>query len=178
MPTQGATVGLVGFGGIGQTLARLLRPFGCRILYTGPREKPDAAEEVGAVFVPELVDLLRESDIVSLHCPLTPSTNKLIGAAQLEAMKPEAVLVNTARGDVVDQDALVHALSNGIIAGAGLDVTSPEPLPPSHALFGLPNCVILPHIGSATFSTRNAMVDLAVANTIAALRGEPIPHRV
>lgn len=123
-----------------------------------------------------LEDLLERADFVSLHCPLTPETRGLIGAPQLERMRPDAYLVNTARGPIVDQAALAEALRAGSIAGAALDVTDPEPLPPGDPLLGAPNLVVLPHLGSATRRTRAAMADRAVDNLLAALSGEPMPH--
>ncbi|DAZ93288.1 TPA: hypothetical protein N0F65_001127 [Lagenidium giganteum] len=174
------TVGIVGLGRIGATYAKMMqRSFNCRVLYTGPRRKPDMEQLVGSdvQFVPELAALLEQSDIVSVHVPLSEATRNLIDAECLAKMKPSAVLINTSRGEVVDQDALVHALKAKTIAGAGLDVTSPEPLPPSHELFQIPSCVVLPHIGSATVKTRQAMADIAVRNLIAGLQDEPLPHQ-
>ncbi len=119
--------------------------------------------------------LLAESDFVTLHCPLTDETRGLIGADALHRMKPEAILVNTARGPIVDTDALAEALHGGEIAAAALDVTDPEPLPADHPLLRAPNLIVVPHVGSATHATRAAMADLAVDNLAAALRGEPMP---
>ena len=123
-----------------------------------------------------LEELLERSDFVSLHAPLTPQTRGLIGAAELERMKPSAILVNTARGPLVDTDALAVALREGQIAGAGLDVTDPEPLPADHPLLQAPNLVVTPHIGSASHRTREAMADMAVDNLRHALGGERMPH--
>ena len=123
-----------------------------------------------------LDELLRESDFVSLHVPGGDATRGLIGERELGLMKPTAILVNTARGEVVDTDALVGALRAGEIAGAGLDVTDPEPLPADHPLLELPNVVVAPHVGSSTLRTRAAMADLAVDNLLAALRGERMPR--
>jgi glyoxylate reductase len=123
-----------------------------------------------------LNDLLERSDFVSLHAPLTPDTRGLIGAAELERMKPTAILVNTARGPLVDTAALVRALRDGEIAGAGLDVMDPEPLPAGHPLLEAPNLVVAPHIGSASHRTREAMAEMAVDNLLAALAGERMPH--
>jgi phosphoglycerate dehydrogenase-like enzyme len=120
--------------------------------------------------------VLAESDFVSLHCPLTDETRGLIDASALSAMKDDAVLVNTARGPIVDTGALAEALKNGEIAAAALDVTDPEPLPADHPLLGAPNLIVLPHVGSATHTTREAMADLAAANLAAALRGERMPR--
>jgi phosphoglycerate dehydrogenase-like enzyme len=123
-----------------------------------------------------LPDLLARSDFVSLHVPHTPQTKGLIGEDELRAMKSTAHLVNTARGGVVDQDALERALREGWIAGAALDVTDPEPLPPDHSLLKVPNLIVLPHLGSATYATRERMANLAVDNLLAGLAGEPLPH--
>jgi glyoxylate reductase len=115
---------------------------------------------------------------VTLHCPLTGDTRGLIGAAELAAMKREAYLVNTARGPIVDTEALLDALRSGAIAGAALDVTEPEPLPAGHALLDAPNLIVVPHVASATHATRAAMADIAVDNLLAGLRGDPMPHCV
>src|SRR5262249_1734128 len=115
---------------------------------------------------------------VSLHVPLTPATRHLIDAAALARMKPNAILVNTARGGVVDTDALIAALHAGTIAGAALDVTDPEPLPPDHPLLAAPNVLVVPHIGSATTRTRTRMTDIAVDNVLAGLAGKPLPQAV
>jgi glyoxylate reductase len=123
-----------------------------------------------------LPELLERSDFVSLHAPLTPDTRGMIGAGELAAMKPTAILVNTARGPLVDTAALERALREGQIAGAGLDVTDPEPLPAGHPLLSAPNLVVVPHIGSASHHTREAMADMAVDNLLAALGGRRMPH--
>jgi glyoxylate reductase len=125
-----------------------------------------------------LDELLEQADYVSVHTPLTPETRHLIGAAELERMKPTAYLINTSRGGTVDQVALREALVAGEIAGAGLDVTDPEPLPADDPLLTAPNLLVVPHVGSATVKTRSAMADLAVDNLLAALAGEEMPHRV
>jgi lactate dehydrogenase-like 2-hydroxyacid dehydrogenase len=173
----GATLGIVGLGRIGAAMARRGRGFDMRVLYTGPHRKPEIEAELGVEVVP-LDDLLAASDYVSLHCPLTPETEGLIGEAELRAMKTTAILVNTARGGVVETEALVRALREGWIAGAALDVTDPEPLPADHPLVDLPNCTVTPHIGSATVSTRTRMSVIAAENLLAGLRGEPLPHCV
>jgi glyoxylate reductase len=161
---HGATVGIIGFGRIGQAVARRLDGFGCEILHTSRN---------GGV---ELGELLDRSDFVTLHCPLTPETRGLICAAALRRMKPSAYLVNTARGPIVDPDALRSGLEQGEIAGAALDVTEPEPLPAEHPLLGAPNLVVIPHLGSATHATRERMADMAVDNMLAALAGERMPY--
>src|SRR4051794_2526742 len=159
---HGATLLIVGAGRIGQAVAHRAEAFGMRIRTAGRGD--------------DLHALLAEADVVSLHVPLTPSTRHLIDAAALEAMKPSAILVNTARGAVVDQTALRRALHDGWIAGAALDVTDPEPLPADDPLLGAPNLLVVPHIGSATHAARERMVDLAAKNLLAALDGRPMPH--
>ncbi len=158
---HGATVGIVGMGRIGRAVARRVEGFGVRLLDA----RRDGLERV-----------LEESDFVSLHCPLTDATRGLVDAAALRRMKSEAILVNTARGPIVDTAALAEALKAGEIAAAALDVTDPEPLPADHPLLRAPNLIVLPHVGSATRATREAMADLAADNLLAALRGEPMPH--
>jgi glyoxylate reductase len=162
-----ATLGIVGLGRIGRAVAQRAAGFGLRVIHT-------ARHDDG---VP-LNTLLADADIVTLHCPLTPQTTGLIDAAALATMKPSAILVNTARGPIVDQVALRDALHAGTIAAAALDVTDPEPLPPTDPLLDAPNLIVLPHIGSATTRARQRMADLAVANLLAALAGEPMPHPV
>jgi len=161
---HGATLGIVGLGRIGHAVAHRARRFDMEVLHTSRR---------GGV---PLEDLLARADFVSLHCPLTPQTRHLIAAPQLQAMKPTAYLINTARGGVVDQAALETALREGWIAGAALDVTEPEPLPTDHPLLGAPNLIVLPHVGSATRATRASMADLAVDNLLAGLAGRPLPR--
>jgi glyoxylate reductase len=163
---HGATVGIVGHGRIGQAVGRRLEGFGCELLTTS---------RSGGVALDEL---LERSDFVTLHCPLNAETRGLIGAAALRRMKPTAYLVNTARGPIVDTDALDHALRTGEIAGAALDVTDPEPLPADHPLLDAPNLLVVPHVGSATHATRGRMADIAVDNLLAGLAGEPMPHSV
>lgn len=173
----GATLGIVGLGEIGQAVARRARGFSMRLLYTGRTRKPAAEEALGAEFV-VLDDLLRQSDFVSVHTPLTAETRGLMGAPQFALMKATAILVNTSRGQVVDQDALVDALRTGAIGGAALDVTDPEPLPATHPLFGFANVVITPHIASASLATRSRMAEMAAANIIAVLAGREPPNPV
>jgi glyoxylate reductase len=170
-----ATLGIVGFGRIGQAVARRARGFDMRVLYSGS-PKPEAAE-LKAQHVP-IETLLAESDFVSVHTAFNAHTYHLIGAAQLAQMKPTAMLINTARGGVVDPDALYEALRVGTIACAGLDVTEPEPIPPDSPLLTLSNCLIVPHIGSATVRTRIRMGEMATDNILAALKGEPLPYAV
>ena len=173
---HGATLGILGLGQIGQAVARRAHAFGMRILYTSRTPKPEAEKVWGASRVPWEA-LLAESDFLSLHVPLTPQTRGMVGKAALRRMKPTAYLVNMARGPVVQTEALVRALREGWIAGAALDVTDPEPLPPEHPLYRLPNCLITPHIGSATHTTRRRMAEVAVANLLAGLRGEALLYR-
>ena len=172
---HGSTVGLVGLGRIGAALGRMLSGFGCRILYTGPRPKPELADPITARYA-NLDTLLAESDFVSLHCPLNAETRHLVNRDFLGKMKRSATLINTTRGGVVDQDALYHALHEGVIAAAGLDVTTPEPLPAEHKLLTLANCVILPHIGSASLATRTRMAQMAADNLVAGVTGAPLPN--
>jgi glyoxylate reductase len=162
----GATLGIVGWGRIGQALARRAEGFGLEVVHSSRSSG-----------VP-LDELLAAADFVSLHTPLTPETRGLIDARALARMKPTALLVNTARGGVVDQDALRAALFDGEIAGAALDVTDPEPLPPHHPLLEAPNLLVVPHVGSATVRTRAKMAAMAVENLLAALDGRPMPHPV
>lgn len=168
---QGKRLGIVGLGGIGKWVAQRARAFGMEIAY---HQRNSAAPEVevalGAERLP-LEQLLASADVVSLHCPLTPETRHLIGAAELAAMKPSAVLVNAARGPIVDEQALARALASGEIAAAGLDVYEHEP-EVEPALLGLENVVLSPHLGSATVETRTAMAELAARNAISVLRGE------
>jgi lactate dehydrogenase-like 2-hydroxyacid dehydrogenase len=172
---QGATLGIVGMGKIGQAVAERARGFGLRLVYTDPNPRPEVEQRLGAIRLP-LSNLLQRSDFISLHTPLTAETRGLIDTAALKSMKSSAILVNTARGPVVDTQALVQALQEGWIAAAALDVTDPEPLPPSHPLYNLPNCLIVPHIGSATWNTRRRMAELACQNLLAGLKGERLPH--
>ena len=163
---HGATLGIVGMGRIGEAVARRAAGFDMTVLHTS---------RSGGV---PLTQLLERADFVSLHCPLTPETHHLIDAQALQRMKPTAILVNTARGPIVDTEALAAALHDDQIAGAALDVTDPEPLPADHPLLQAPNLLVVPHIGSATHATRERMAHLAVDNLLAALAGEPMPHPV
>jgi lactate dehydrogenase-like 2-hydroxyacid dehydrogenase len=175
---HGATLGIVGFGRIGREMARRGRGFGMRILYHDVHPAtPEEEAELGAARV-DMDELLRQSDFVSLHTNLTPETHHLIDADALRAMKPTAVLVNTSRGPVIDPDALTEALRSGEIFAAGLDVTDPEPLPADHPLVSLPNCVVVPHIASASRVTRGKMAAMAAANLLAGVRGERLPTPV
>jgi len=158
---HGATLGIVGFGRIGRALARRAEGFAMTVRSTA--DTP-------------LDELLAASDFVSLHCPLTERTRGLIGADALARMRCGAILINTARGAVVDQDALRAALERGEIAGAAIDVTDPEPPPPGDPIFDVPNLIVVPHIGSATRGARARMTELAVENLLAGLDGRAMPH--
>jgi glyoxylate reductase len=163
---SGATLGVVGWGRIGQAVGRRAEGFGMEVVHSSRTSG-----------VP-LGELLEGADFVSLHTPLTPETRHLIDADALARMKPTALLLNTARGGVVDQDALRTALHRGEIAGAALDVTEPEPLPADHPLLDAPNLLVVPHVGSATVRTRAKMAEMAVENLLAALAGRRMPHPV
>jgi lactate dehydrogenase-like 2-hydroxyacid dehydrogenase len=171
---HGATLGIVGLGRIGSAVARRAQGFGMRILYTDHAESP-AAQELNAEFCP-LDTLLAESDFISLHAPLTPETHHLIDARAFGLMKPSGVLINTARGPLVDPQALYDALSQHRIAAAALDVTEPEPIPPESPLLTLDNCLIVPHIASSSVATRTRMATMAAENLIAGLAGNPLPY--
>jgi glyoxylate reductase len=167
-----STLGIVGFGAIGQALARRAKGFGMRVLYLKHRSSKPIAGAVGV----SLHRLLAESDYVSLHVPLTPTTHHLIGAREFAQMKPGAILINTARGPVVDQAAMVAALKSGHLGGAGLDVTEPEPISMRDPILKLDNVVITPHIGSASIATRAKMAAIAVDNILDVFAGR-IPRR-
>lgn len=173
---HGATLGIIGLGRIGYAMAKRAQGFGMQILYYGG-SNPQYAEKVGAQQV-EFEALLQESDFISLHTPLTDETHHLINTDALQQMKNTATLINTARGGVVDSEALVDALQSGTIASAALDVTDPEPIDLSHPLVKLPNCIVVPHLGSATWQTRERMGVLAVENLLAGLNGDILPHCV
>lgn len=170
-----ATVGFVGFGRIAQEVAKRIVPFKPkRIIYTNRSSSRDAeAAAIGAERA-SLNDLLAISDFVILLCALTPETERLINASTLALMKRSAILINVARGGVVDQSDLYQALQTGQIRAAGLDVTTPEPLPLDSPLFKLPNCVVLPHIGSADICTREEMCRITVRNILSGLKDEPM----
>lgn len=175
---HGSTIGIVGFGRIGQAVARRAAGFGMRILYHDVNELPaDVTGPLGAVYTP-LDDLLAQSDYVSLHVNLTPETRHLINARTLGLMRPTAVLVNTSRGPVVDQAALADALEQDVIFAAALDVTDPEPIPMDDRLVGRDDCLIVPHIASASRATRGKMAQMAAANLIAGVTGQPLPTEV
>ena len=172
---HGATLGIVGFGRIGQAVARRARGFGMEILYHDVEQLPDeVTRPLGATYV-ALETLLERADFVSLHVNLTPETRGLINEERLRRMKTSAVIVNTARGPVVDPRALHAALRDGVIGAAALDVTDPEPIPPDDPLLSLPNCLVVPHIASASHATRARMAEMAAANLLAGVRGERLP---
>lgn len=166
----GATLGIIGWGQIGRAMGRRGAGFNMRVMYAS-RSNQDDAEIAGATRV-SMTRLLRESDFVSLHVPLTAETRRLIGAKELALMKRGAILINTARGAVVDQRALYRSLKAGHLAGAGLDVTDPEPIAKDDPLLKFPNVVITPHIGSASYTSRNKMAEIATDNIIAVLEGK------
>ncbi|XP_053610525.1 glyoxylate reductase/hydroxypyruvate reductase-like [Plodia interpunctella] len=168
---DGSTVGVIGLGGVGRAVLRRLRGFEvARFLYAGRRDKPEA-KELGAERVP-LEQLLKESDYVIIACPFTKETENMINADAFKLMKPTSVLVNIGRGEIIDHTALLSALQSKRIFAAALDVTYPEPLPSDHPLVKLPNCLIMPHIGTATISTREAMAKMAANNILLALDGK------
>jgi lactate dehydrogenase-like 2-hydroxyacid dehydrogenase len=169
----GRTLGIVGFGRIGRAVADRARAFGMRVLHHDMVREPGPGYDFADYR--DLDDLLRESDIVTLHVNLTPKTHHLIGARELALMKPTACIVNTSRGPVIDQPALVAALRDGTIAAAALDVLETEPPSAADPILALPNVLVLPHIGSATVETRAAMLDLAVRNLEAVITGEHPP---
>lgn len=165
-----ATLGIVGLGEIGEAMARRARGFDMRVLYASRTRKPQAESHLGLTNT-SLEELLRASDFISLHTPLTPETRHLMSAREFSFMKPTAILVNSARGGVVDQGALVAALRAGTIGGVALDVTDPEPLPLDHPLYSFPNVIITPHIASASLETRSKMANMAAQNIIEVLAG-------
>lgn len=173
---HGATIGIIGMGGIGEQVAKRARGFGMRIVYDSRTRKP-ALEKRYAMVHLELSALLREADFVTLHAPLTDETRGMIDNAALQEMKETAVLVNTARGPLVDQRALYQALHQGWIAAAALDVTDPEPIAADDPLLTLENCIITPHVASASVATRSRMAMMAAEQLVQALRGE-VPENV
>jgi glyoxylate reductase len=177
MDISGKTVGVFGAGKIGSAVAHRLAAFNAKIIFTNRRPKPDLVQELNAEQV-ELDQLLTQSDFLCLHLPLTAETEGIIDRPALQKMKETAILVNAARGPVVETEALVEALKKGWIRAAGLDVTDPEPLPPDHILYSMENCLITPHVGSATSGTRSTMASLAAQNILAGLMGKRLPHCV
>ena len=173
---SGATFGIVGMGRIGRRYAELVRPMAGSILYAARDPKPEAESALGAVRA-ELGELLAQSDVVSIHAAARAETAGMIGAAELGLMRPGAILVNTARGSLVDSEALAAALADGSIAAAGLDVYENEPEVPA-ALLAAPNCVLLPHVGSATVTARDAMANLVADSVLAVIDGREPPNRI
>ena len=173
---KGKTLGIIGLGRIGREVARRAQPFGMQVCFHD--QSRDAGEGFAFCAYRDLDDLLREADFVTLHINLSDETRKLIGGRELALMKPTAYLINTARGQVIDQAALAEALRSNTIAGAALDVLEREPPAEDDPILDAPNVLLLPHIGSATRETRRAMLDLAVDNLLAALRGERPPCAV
>ncbi len=174
---SGSTLGIVGLGRIGKQVAKRARAFDMKILYHNRRRDEAAERELGVSYA-SLDDLLAASDFVTLNCPLTPETTNLIGRRELGLMKATGILVNVARGGVVDHDALLAALKSKRIAAAAVDVTAPEPLPRNHPLLELDNIIIAPHLGSAANRTRRRMEEMTVTNLKAGLRGDPLQWRV
>jgi len=167
---HGSTLGLIGLGRIGSALAKRASGFSMRVLYNDIYRQPRLEKELGVIYT-DLRTLLREADFISLHTPLTPETYHMMGSEQFNMMKNTAILINTSRGQVVDQEALCEALVSGEIAGAGLDVTDPEPIEADDPLLTLDNCVVAPHIASASVATRALMATMAAENLIAGLQG-------
>ncbi len=172
-----STLGIVGMGRVGREVARRARAFDMRVLYHNRNRDEEIERRLGVEYA-GFEELLATSHFVSLNVPLTPETRGLIGEPELRAMRSDAILVNVARGAVVDHDALLTALTEGWIAGAAIDVTEPEPLPRDHPLLALENLVIAPHLGSATVRTRLKMGRMATDNLVAGLEGRALPHRV
>lgn len=174
---HGATLGVVGMGRIGVAMAKRARGFDMRVIYTDAVRNTGAETDLGVQYV-DFETLLAESDFISIHTPLTPETRHLFSTEQFKRMKPTAVLVNSARGPIIDPKALYAALRDGVIGYAALDVTEPEPIPMDDPLLTLENCLIVPHIGSASVATRDKMASMAAANLLAGVRGEPLPTTV
>jgi glyoxylate reductase len=175
--TEGSTLGIIGMGRIGREVAKRARAFDMRVLYHNRNRDTASENELGVHYAP-LDDLLAASDFITLNCPLTEETRHLIGARELKLMKRTAMLVNVARGGVIDHEALVDALKTNEIAIAAVDVTEPEPLPRDHPLLKLENLIIAPHLGSATRQTREKMARRSVDNLLAGLAGKPLPSQI
>ncbi len=171
---HGATIGIIGFGRIGQGMAARSAGFGMRVLYYDVQRRADLEQTMGVTYA-DMDTLLRQSDFVTIHTDLNESTRHLLNADAFGKMKRNAIVVNTARGPIVDPQALYDALRSGRIAGAALDVTEPEPIPMASPLLTLPNCLIAPHIASASYATRGKMAMMAAANLLAGLKGEKLP---
>ena len=173
-----ATLGIVGFGRIGREIAKRARGFDMQVLYYDVMAaSPEEEARLGARRA-SLDEVLAQSDFITLHVNLTPETHHMMNRETFARMKRSAVLVNASRGPVVDPDALYDALKEGVIAAAALDVTEPEPMPGNHKLLSLPNCLVVPHIASASFATRGKMASIAAQNLVAGIRQEPLPSFV
>jgi glyoxylate reductase len=173
-----STLGIIGMGRIGQAVARRARGFNMKILYYDHKHRPELGKESSAEICNSIEEVLRCSDFISLHVPLNNETRFSINRESFRIMKNSAILINTARGEIVDQEALYDALSHKVIAYAALDVTTPEPLRGDNKLVLLENCLIVPHIGSASFRTRNKMAVMSAENLLAGLTNEKIPYVV
>ena len=172
-----STLGIIGMGNIGTQLARRASGFDMKVLYHNRNRRPETEAALGVTYVSK-EELLREADFVAITVPMTPATRHIVGRAELKLMKPTSVLINVARGGVLDHDALLEALQNNWIYAAAVDVTEPEPLPRDHPLLKQQNLVIAPHLGSATRQTRRQMAQRSVDNLKLGLRGEPLINRV
>jgi glyoxylate reductase len=177
MDVHGKTLGLIGMGRIGAAVAKRARGFDMNVLYHNRKPHPEYELATGAHYV-TLDELLAQSDFVSIHTPLNAETRHFINAERLRRMKPTAMLINTSRGGTVDPQALYDALKNGVIAYAALDVTEPEPIPLDYPLLSMPNCLIIPHLGSATRATRLKMATMAAQNVVAGVQGRRLPNCV
>ena len=175
---HGATLGIIGMGKIGVAVAKCAKGFGMKIIYYDHKQRTEKGSALGARLCENLNELLTNADFISIHVPLTSETQNLINSESFKKMKKNAILINTSRGKVVDSSALFQALKDGEITYAALDVTDPEPLPVDHKLLTLPNCLIVPHIGSASVATRNRMAVMAAENLIYALNNKKPNHLV
>lgn len=173
-----STLEIVGLGRIGTEVARRARGFQMRVLYHSRTRREEVEKELGVEYIAELPEMLSGSDFISLHVPLTEDTRKMIGPAEFAMMRPTAILVNTSRGHVVDQQALYEALKSGRIAGAAIDVTEAEPIPMDDPLLTLENIIITPYMASASTATRTKIATMAAANLIAGLQGKMLPNCV
>jgi len=174
---SGSTVGIVGLGNIGQAVMSRLKPFGVRKFVYSGRNKKDAGQENGAEFV-SFEDLLKISDFVIITCSYSPDLHKKFNKNAFSLMKNSSILINTSRGGIIDQEDLIEALKSGQIFAAGLDVMTPEPLPSEHPLTHVDNCVLVPHLGSATIQTRTEMMTMTVKNIIAGLNDQKMPAQL
>jgi glyoxylate reductase len=175
MDLKNSIVGIIGLGKIGTAVGERLAAFGAQIIFTNRSPQPEKEKKLNATQV-NLDELLRTGDFICLHAPLTEETANLINEQAFQKMKSSAILINAARGAIVDTAALTQALKEGQIRAAGLDVTDPEPLPPNHPLYKMDNCLITPHIGSATFQIRQTMAKIALENLSAGIKGIHLPY--